>query len=104
MPVWAAEKITFLNVNDVYEISPWEISPRPGLAGLAQLMSLLKAERAANRHTITTFGGGDGYTGRTRGKPLIDPPGAELMANMVIDHIAARGTGAPTIEGRITVR
>ena len=49
MPVWAAEKITFLHVNDVYEISPWEISPRPGLAGLAQLMSLLKAERAVNR-------------------------------------------------------
>ncbi len=47
MPVSAAEKITFLHVNDVYEISPWEISPRPGLAGLAQLMSLLKAERAA---------------------------------------------------------
>ena len=45
-------KITFLHVNDVYEIAP-----KRGKGGFAPLMTLLERERAASPHTITTFGG-----------------------------------------------
>ena len=45
-------KITFLHVNDVYEISPIR-----GQGGLAELMTLLRQERAAAANSITTFGG-----------------------------------------------
>jgi 2',3'-cyclic-nucleotide 2'-phosphodiesterase (5'-nucleotidase family) len=48
----APTKITFLHTNDVYEISP-----KKGQGGLAELMTLLEAERAAADHAITTFGG-----------------------------------------------
>ena len=48
----APAKITFLHTNDVYEIAP-----KKGKGGLAELMTLLKAERAAADHSITTFGG-----------------------------------------------
>lgn len=48
----APTKITFLHTNDVYEISP-----KGGKGGLAELMTLLKAERAANPLSLTTFGG-----------------------------------------------
>jgi len=48
----APTKITFLHTNDVYEISP-----KRGKGGLAELMTLLQAERAAAEHSITTFGG-----------------------------------------------
>jgi 2',3'-cyclic-nucleotide 2'-phosphodiesterase (5'-nucleotidase family) len=44
--------ITVLHTNDVYEISP-----RGGRGGLAELMTLLEQERAAAEHNITTFGG-----------------------------------------------
>ena len=45
-------KITFLHVNDIYEIEP-----RDGKGGFAPLMTLLEQERANSSHTITTFGG-----------------------------------------------
>ena len=48
----APTKITFLHTNDVYKIVP-----SGGKGGLAELMTLLKAERAAAEHSITTFGG-----------------------------------------------
>ena len=44
--------ITFLHVNDVYEIAP-----KRGKGGFAPLMTLLERERAASPHTVTTFGG-----------------------------------------------
>ena len=44
--------ITFLHTNDVYEIAP-----RRGRGGLAELATMLKAEREAAGHSITTFGG-----------------------------------------------
>jgi 2',3'-cyclic-nucleotide 2'-phosphodiesterase (5'-nucleotidase family) len=44
--------ITFLHTNDVYEIAPKE-----GRGGLAELATLLHRERAAAQHSITTFGG-----------------------------------------------
>jgi 5'-nucleotidase/UDP-sugar diphosphatase len=44
--------ITVLHTNDVYEIAPKE-----GRGGLAELSTLLQRERAAAAHSITTFGG-----------------------------------------------
>jgi 2',3'-cyclic-nucleotide 2'-phosphodiesterase (5'-nucleotidase family) len=44
--------ITFLHTNDVYEIAP-----KDGQGGFAELATLLEQERASHAHTITTFGG-----------------------------------------------
>ena len=45
---------------------------------------------------------GDGYAALSRGKALIDPSGGMLMATMVMDYIAAKGSVAPKLEGRIS--
>ena len=45
-------RLTLLHINDVYQISP-----RGGAGGLAQLMTLLKRERARAEHHLTTLGG-----------------------------------------------
>jgi 2',3'-cyclic-nucleotide 2'-phosphodiesterase (5'-nucleotidase family) len=45
-------KITFLHTNDMYLIDQYD-----GKGGFPKLMTLLKQERAANAHTLTTFGG-----------------------------------------------
>jgi 2',3'-cyclic-nucleotide 2'-phosphodiesterase (5'-nucleotidase family) len=45
-------ELTLLHVNDVYEISP-----KQGKGGLAQLMTLLERERSRVSHHLTTFGG-----------------------------------------------
>ena len=45
--------------------------------------------------------GGDGYASLKRGRPLVDASGGALMAGIVIDYIAARGTVSPAVEGRI---
>jgi 5'-nucleotidase / UDP-sugar diphosphatase len=51
--VWAEPvTISFLHTNDVYEIAPQEAG-----GGFAPLMTVLKRERAAAAHSITTFGG-----------------------------------------------
>ena len=47
--------------------------------------------------------GGDGYTAFGKGKELINPIDATLMASQVIDYIAAKGTIAPAPEGRIVI-
>ncbi len=77
-------KITFLHVNDVYEISP-----KRGQGGFAELMTLLKAERAAAEHSITTFGGDlispSVMSGLTKGTQMI-----ELMNAIGMD-VAAPG-------------
>ena len=44
--------VTFLHLNDVYEISA-----KQGRGGFAPLMTLLRQERAATPDTITTLGG-----------------------------------------------
>jgi 2',3'-cyclic-nucleotide 2'-phosphodiesterase (5'-nucleotidase family) len=63
--------ITLLHTNDVYEIAP-----REGRGGLAELATLLKAERAAAEHSITTFGGDlispSVLSGMTEGAQMID--------------------------------
>jgi 5'-nucleotidase len=46
--------------------------------------------------------GGDGYAMFRAAKVLLDAKSATLMATQLIDHIAASGTIAPRIEGRIT--
>jgi 5'-nucleotidase / UDP-sugar diphosphatase len=48
------------------------------------------------------YGGGDGYEALSRGRALIDPSGATLLASMVMDYIARQGKVAPETEGRIT--
>ncbi|MCB1884995.1 MAG: 5'-nucleotidase C-terminal domain-containing protein [Geminicoccaceae bacterium] len=64
--------ITFLHVNDVYEIAP---DPDEG-GGFAPLMTLLKGERAKNPNTITTFGGDlispSILSGLTKGAQMVD--------------------------------
>jgi 2',3'-cyclic-nucleotide 2'-phosphodiesterase (5'-nucleotidase family) len=45
--------------------------------------------------------GGDGYAALKKGKPIIDASGGPLMATVVMDYITARGTVAPSLEGRI---
>jgi len=72
-------KITFLHTNDVYEISA-----KQGQGGLAELMTLLKAERAAAQHSITTFGGDlispSVMSGLTKGAQMV-----ELMNAIGVD-------------------
>jgi len=64
-------KITFLHVNDVYEISP-----QRGQGGFAELMTLLRAERGAAQYSITTFGGDlispSVMSGLTKGAQMIE--------------------------------
>lgn len=48
--------------------------------------------------------GGDGFEALKRGKTLIDESAAKLMASQVIDYVAARGSVAPKVEGRIVAR
>jgi len=74
LPLGAAAeptKITFLHVNDVYEISP-----KQGQGGFAELMTLLQAERAGAQHSITTFGGDlispSVMSGLTKGAQMIE--------------------------------
>ncbi len=72
-------KITFLHTNDVYEISA-----KRGQGGFAELMTLLRAERAAAQHSITTFGGDlispSVMSGLTKGTQMI-----ELMNAIGVD-------------------
>jgi 2',3'-cyclic-nucleotide 2'-phosphodiesterase (5'-nucleotidase family) len=48
--------------------------------------------------------GGDGFEALKRGRSLIDESAAKLMASQVIDYVAAKGTVAPKVEGRIVAR
>jgi 2',3'-cyclic-nucleotide 2'-phosphodiesterase (5'-nucleotidase family) len=64
-------KITFLHVNDVYEISP-----KRGQGGIAELMTLLRQERAAADHSFTTLGGDlispSVMSGLTKGTQMVE--------------------------------
>ena len=76
--------LTFLHVNDVYEISP-----KRGKGGFAPLMTLLERERAASPHSITTFGGDlfspSVMSGLTRGAHMVE------MMNAIGADIAVVG-------------
>lgn len=47
--------------------------------------------------------GGDGYAALKSAKVLVGETDAELVANIVIAHIKAKGTVSPTLDGRIMV-
>ncbi|WP_376961838.1 5'-nucleotidase C-terminal domain-containing protein [Azospirillum sp. A26] len=71
LPAWAQNgTLTFLHVNDVYEIAPVK-----GQGGFGPLMALLKRERAAAPDAITTVGGDflspSLLSGTTRGEQMI---------------------------------
>jgi 2',3'-cyclic-nucleotide 2'-phosphodiesterase (5'-nucleotidase family) len=76
----------------------------PGGRVVEVLIGGQKLDPAAT-YTLATndyiAGGGDSYTALAAGKNLIDPAAARLMASQVIDYIAARGTVAPKVEGRL---
>jgi 2',3'-cyclic-nucleotide 2'-phosphodiesterase (5'-nucleotidase family) len=63
--------LTFLHTNDVYEISP-----KGGRGGLAELKTLLDQERARNPNVIVTFGGDlispSVMSGLTQGAQMVD--------------------------------
>ena len=63
--------VTFLHLNDVYEISPKE-----GRGGFAPLMTMLKQERATAPDAITTLGGdligSSMMSGITKGTQMIE--------------------------------
>ena len=50
------------------------------------------------------IGGGDGYTAFAKGKVLVDPSAAHLMASDVIDYITAKKTIDAKVDGRITLK
>lgn len=50
------------------------------------------------------IGGGDGYTAFSKGKVLVDPSAAHLMASDVIDYITAKKTIDVKVDGRITMK
>jgi len=50
------------------------------------------------------IGGGDGYTAFAKGKVLVDPSAAHLMASDVIDYITAKKTIDVKVDGRITLK
>ncbi len=73
-------KLTILHVNDVYEIGA-----KRGKGGMAELMTLLKAERARAKNHITTLGGDlispSVMSGLTQGIQMI-----ELMNAIGLDY------------------
>ena len=48
-------------------------------------------------------GGGDGYVVFKSAKVLIGPTAADLVANKIVNYLRAKGTVAPSIDGRIMV-
>lgn len=64
--------ITFLHINDVYEISP----NKDGLGGFSQVATLINEERANRKNTFVTFGGDllspSLLSGITDGKHMIE--------------------------------
>jgi 2',3'-cyclic-nucleotide 2'-phosphodiesterase (5'-nucleotidase family) len=48
------------------------------------------------------YSGGDGYDALAKGRAIIDPSGAVLLASVVMNYIQAKGDVAPEVEGRIT--
>lgn len=63
-------KVTFLHINDVYEISA-----KRGIGGLPELAALLNAERARSANTVMTLGGDllspSVMSGLTKGKQMV---------------------------------
>ncbi|MBF0284986.1 MAG: bifunctional metallophosphatase/5'-nucleotidase [Magnetococcales bacterium] len=68
---WAGERVTLLHVNDVYEILPKE-----GKGGLAELATVVNRERQKNPNTLFTLGGDllspSLLSGVTRGAHMVE--------------------------------
>jgi len=77
--------VTFLHINDVYEISP-----KQGRGGFAPLMTLLKQERARAPAAITTLGGdlihSSMMSGITKGAHMIELTNAIGMDVAVVGN------------------
>lgn len=91
--------ITILHTNDVYEIAP-----KRGRGGLAELMTLLERERSRSPHNLTTFGGDlispSVLSGLTKGEQMIE------LYNALRTDVAVPGNhefdfGPETAEARI---
>ena len=78
-------KLTFLHVNDVFEITPTD-----GAGGFAQLAAVLKREKAKNPNTLVTYGGGllapSVLSGFTTGEPMIELANAIAIDAAVVGH------------------
>ena len=48
------------------------------------------------------YAGGDGYDALSKGKAIIDPTSAVLLASVVMNYIEQKGEITPEVEGRIT--
>jgi len=70
-PGLQAAELTILHLNDVYEISP-----KGGKGGLAEVTTLIKKERARAKNTLTTFGGDllspSVMSGLTKGAQMVE--------------------------------
>ena len=78
---------------------------RPAGSRIARITVGGAALDPAKSYTLATVDflaqGGDGYAAFRSGEVLIDPRSGGLTAGQVIERIAASGTVAPAIEGRI---
>ena len=67
----APVKLRLLHLNDVYEISP-----RDGQGGIAEVLTLIKQERAGGQATLVTFGGDllspSVLSGLTKGAQMVE--------------------------------
>ena len=92
-------------------VSGMRVTYDPGAEKGARILAATVAGRpveAAGIYRVATndyiAGGGDGYGVLTEAKTLINADGGTLMATVVMDYIAAKGTIAPAVEGRITTK
>lgn len=94
----------------------------PQISGLTVTVDLTKAPGArvqtvtvkgepldpAKTYKLATndymIGGGDGYTAFGKGKVMVDPSAAHLMASDVIDYITAKKSVDAKVDGRITLK
>lgn len=80
----APVKLRLLHLNDVYEISP-----RDGQGGIAEVLTLIKQERAGGQATLVTFGGDllspSVLSGLTKGAQMVE------MLNAIGTNVAVLG-------------
>ena len=78
---------------------------KPAGERVLEIMVAGEALDPAKTYTLATNDymarGGDGYSAFGAGQQIVDAIDATLMASQVIDYVAAKGTVAPKVEGRI---
>ena len=83
-----------------------DLTKAPGARVQTVLVNGKPLDPAATYKVATNdymIGGGDGYTAFGKGKVLIDPSAAHLMASDVIDYIGALKTVDAKVDGRIVL-